>query len=114
MTTRERQKHLDAQRRALKPTLRVGDKVRLNQHGLVQVFGHTMGLGPVAKQIHTITFVDQESMTFPDPTFPVEVEDPELNMFLIDDRCFDLVPQEPKKLLPGPFDDMPPNSMFCR
>ena len=38
-----------------------------------------------------ITSVDDVSMTYPEATFVVEVDDPEINQFLIDHHCFDIV-----------------------
>ena len=43
------------------------------------------------QKIMTLTFVDNESMTEPEKTFLVEVDDPEINQFMIDNWCFDLV-----------------------
>ena len=38
-----------------------------------------------------ITEVDMRSLTHPEPTYPVEVDNEEVGMFLIDHRCFDIV-----------------------
>lgn len=69
----------------------VGDVVRFNDHGLEQVFGSATGKSFMKKMELTITYVDDLSMTFPEPTFVVEVSDPEINQFLIDHTCFDIV-----------------------
>jgi hypothetical protein len=92
-TPYERQQSLIAARLALRPTMRVGDKVRLNDFGIEQVFGTRGGraLSILKTVVHTITKVDPESMTYPEATFVVEVEDPELNEFLLSDACFDPV-----------------------
>lgn len=70
---------------------RVGDSVHLNDYGLEQCFGHTLGLAPMKKVVYTLSHVDSESITSPEITYPVEVTDPELNSFLIDHICFDLI-----------------------
>jgi hypothetical protein len=38
-----------------------------------------------------ITYVDDTSMTYPEPTFVVEVDNPDINQFMIDHNCFDIV-----------------------
>jgi len=69
----------------------VGDIVRLNDEGLRQVFGSAVGKSFMKKLELRITKVDDESITYPEPTFVVEVDDPEINQFLIDHNCFDIV-----------------------
>ena len=69
----------------------VGDKVRLNDDGLIQCFGTTRGLARMKQIVLTITSHDPVSMTEPAETHIVEVDDQEINQFLLDDRCFDLV-----------------------
>lgn len=92
MTPYQRQQESTRLRLALKPTkLKVGDHVRLNNHGLEQVYGTTRGVAKLCSFTHVITAVDTESLTYPEATFPVEVADEELNAFLIDDACFDKV-----------------------
>jgi hypothetical protein len=70
---------------------KVGDIVRFNDTGLRQVFGSATGKSFMKKLELRITFVASESMTYPEPTFVVEVDDPEINQFLIDHCCFDIV-----------------------
>jgi hypothetical protein len=76
---------------AMRPTLKVGDKVCLNDAGLEQCFGHTIGLNHMKAKVYVLTAVSQESLTYPEPSFSVEVDDPELNRLLLDDYCFDRV-----------------------
>ena len=76
---------------ALRPTMKVGDRVRLNDIGLEQCFGVATGKSALKRITYTITHVDQQSLTYPEPSFPVEVDDPELNQLLLDDYCFDIV-----------------------
>jgi hypothetical protein len=70
---------------------RVGQKVRFSDLGLEQVFGSAIGKSFMKQKVMTLTFVDNESMTEPEETFLVEVDDPEINQFMIDNWCFDLV-----------------------
>ena len=72
-------------------TPKVGDVVRLNNHGLEVIFGHSQGLAHMKTLKMRITQVDDESMTYPEPTFVVQVDNPEINQYLIYDRCFDIV-----------------------
>lgn len=69
----------------------VGDIVRFNDYGLEQAFGSAMGKSFMKKLELRITRVDSESMTYPEPTFVVEVDEEEINMLLLDHHCFDIV-----------------------
>lgn len=70
----------------------VGDVVRLNNHGLQQCFGNSgAGFEQMLLKEYAITKTGNDSMTEPDETFAVEVDDLALNKLMIDDRCFDLV-----------------------
>jgi hypothetical protein len=69
----------------------VGQKIRFNDLGLKQVFGSPVGKSFMKQKIMTITYVDPQSMTEPEETFVVEVDDPEINRFMIDNWCFDAV-----------------------
>lgn len=73
------------------PVPKVGDTVVLNDNGLEQVFNRTLGLGHMKTLRMKVTDVDSESMTFPIPTYPVEVDNAEINAYLIDHHCFDIV-----------------------
>jgi signal peptidase I len=83
---------MDAAKIIMKCTVpNVGDIVRFNDEGLEQVFGSARGKSFMKKLELRITKVDAESITYPEATFVVEVDDPEINQFLIDHRCFDIV-----------------------
>lgn len=69
----------------------VGDVVRLNDEGLEQIFGRRTGLSHMKSLQMRITAVDDQSMTYPEPTFIVKVDNPEINQYLIDNHCFDIV-----------------------
>jgi hypothetical protein len=69
----------------------VGQKVRFNDLGLKQCFGSAFGKSFMKQKVMILTKVDNESMTEPEETFIVEVDDPEINMLMIDNWCFDAV-----------------------
>jgi hypothetical protein len=73
------------------PVPKVGDTVVLNDFGLSQVFNRTMGLAHMKTLRMKVTHVDSESMTFPEPTYCLEVDNAEINAYLIDHHCFDVV-----------------------
>ena len=88
------QKHRDPRLATVKKDAtvpNVGDIVRLNDTGLEQMFGSARGKSFMKKLELRVTKVDDESMTFPEATFVVEVDDADINQFLIDHRCFDIV-----------------------
>lgn len=72
------------------PVPRVGAVVVLNDRGLEQIWGTTMGLAHMKTLEMRITWVDSVSATSPGETFPVEVDNPEITAFMIDHRCFDI------------------------
>jgi hypothetical protein len=65
--------------------------VRLNDRGIEQCFGNARGLRHMKTLTMKVTHVGAESVTFPEPTFEVEVDNEEINSFLIDHTCFDVV-----------------------
>ena len=71
--------------------VKVGDIVVLNNNGVSQVFGTVNGLSHMKTLKMRITYVDKQSITFPEKVYPVEVDNPEINQYLIDDNCFDVV-----------------------
>lgn len=70
---------------------KVGDTVVLNDEGLMQIFGRTQGLAHMKSLRMKITHVDDTGMTCPGPTFFVEVDNKDVNAYLIDHLCFDIV-----------------------
>lgn len=72
----------------------VGMKVRLNDRGIKQIFGNRLGMSHMKTKVMTLTYVDKESMTSPEITYIVEVDDLEINQFMIDNWCFDQVGTE--------------------
>lgn len=68
----------------------VGDNVCFNDHGLYIVFGHASALQHMKKLPLKITRVGVEPLTN-DGTRDVDVDDPEINKFLLTDRLFDKV-----------------------
>lgn len=73
------------------PVPKVGDTVVLNDHGLLQVFGSTLGLAHMKTLRMKVTAVDSKSLTVPEQTFAVSVDNPDIDAFLIDHWCFDIV-----------------------
>lgn len=73
------------------PVPTVGDTVRLNRHGIKQIFGGRNGLSHMMTLAMKITRVDSESLTSPEETFTVAVDNQEINQYLIDHWCFDVV-----------------------
>lgn len=71
--------------------LKVGDVVTLNIEGLETCFGSALGLKWMLTKRMRITDVECTSLTSPEATYAVEVDDPEINAFLLYDACFDLV-----------------------
>lgn len=69
----------------------VGDIVSLNDYGLKQIFGSSHGLSHMKSLKMTVTHVDDVSMTFPEATFCMEVDNADINMYLTDNWCFDIV-----------------------
>lgn len=72
-----------------KPLFKVGDKVRLNGNGVHQCFNMDPAMASLFRStVLTIVYVDPVSMTYPQATYNVEVDNPQINQFLIDDNCF--------------------------
>jgi hypothetical protein len=75
----------------MKSKPKVGQKIRLNRVGIRQIFNCSVVPSALLNQVFTITKVDDDSMTEPEKTWMIEVDDPEINQFMIDNWCFDLV-----------------------
>lgn len=73
------------------PVPSVGDIVNLNNHGLETIYGTRAGLAHMKSLPLVITKVGKTSLTEPEQTFEVEVDNKEINAFLIDHWCFDIV-----------------------
>jgi hypothetical protein len=73
------------------PVPKVGDTVVLNDFGLEQIFNRKHGLAHMKTLRMKVTHVDSESLTFPEPTYPLEVDNAEITAYLIDNWCFDIV-----------------------
>lgn len=71
--------------------MKPGDIVRFNDYGLKNCFGNVAFNLAQKNKTFRITYVDNESMTEPEKTYVVEVDDPDINQFLLNDRCFDIV-----------------------
>ena len=73
------------------PVPKVGDRVRLNDDGLETCFGSKIGLAHMKSLTMKVVRVDTESLTSPEETFVVEVDDPEIGELLTYHWCFDIV-----------------------
>lgn len=73
----------------LKPS--VGQQVRLNDEGLRSIWQTTVGLTHMKTLVMTVTSVDDESITYPEVTYIMEVDNPDINMYLLNHTMFDLV-----------------------
>lgn len=74
------------------PVPKVGDTVVLNDRGLEQCFGsRTHVLRHMKTLKMKVTWVDSESLTEPEKTYAVHVDNPDINSLLIDNWCFDVV-----------------------
>lgn len=71
------------------PKFKVGDKCRLNDVGLKQCFGFTSGLSAMKRVVHTVTHIDQWSITEPEESYIMQVADKDLNTLLLNDNDFD-------------------------
>lgn len=66
------------------------------RHRLNQCFGHCHGLSHMKTLEMKVTWVDSMSATYPDLTFPLDVDNPDIDKFLIDNRCFDIKTKDTK------------------
>lgn len=73
------------------PVPKVGDTVCLNRDGLETIFGNHRGLSHMLTLKMKITHVSKESLTAPEETFEVKVDNEEINRFMINHWCFDVV-----------------------
>lgn len=69
----------------------VGQKVILNDTGLTTIWGNALGLSHMKTKVLTLTHVDAKSITFPKKTYLVEVDDPEINSYFLNNTMFDIV-----------------------
>lgn len=74
--------------------VKAGDTVVLNAHGHRQIFGATI---PRYTRLMRVLKVSKQSLTEPEKTYEVRVDDPEINQYMIDDRCFDVAAPIPDR-----------------
>ena len=67
----------------------IGQKVSLTSNGLEIIFGTTLGLSHMKTLVMTITHVYDESLTEPENTWIVEVDNPEINIYMLSNWDFD-------------------------
>jgi hypothetical protein len=74
------------------PKVNVGDKVKLNDHGLEMIFGTPNGPERLLKNIEmTITEIEDPLPVGDGLRYPVRVDVAEISQMFIDDHCFDKV-----------------------
>ncbi len=73
------------------PVPKVGDRVRLTDQGLEICFGSKFGLSHMKSKVMRVVEVGTESLTSPEETIPVDVDDPDIGMLLTDNWCFEIV-----------------------
>lgn len=71
--------------------MKAGDTVVLNDVGLQQIFGSPIGLKHMKNLRMKITYVDPVSLTFPEETHTVSVDNLEIDKFFINNHYFDVV-----------------------
>lgn len=67
----------------------VGQKIRLNDHGLWVIFNNTRGLKFMKTRVYTITNVKGKVPVEDRDIWYIEIDDEDLNRFLFDSGCFD-------------------------
>lgn len=77
------------------PVPNVGDTVVLNDCGLEQIYGRAGPLKHMKTLRMKITGVAAQSLTSPELTFEVGVDNKEIDAFMIDHWCFDVVESAP-------------------
>jgi hypothetical protein len=70
---------------------RPGQVVCLNDYGIEQIGGLSSKAMVEQAQRMTIMRVDEFSLTVPESTFSIDVDQPLINQFMIDNHCVDLV-----------------------
>lgn len=69
--------------------LKIGDVVRLNATGVMQCFNTNPEWEDFYSNIHMrITYISKESLTYPETTYEVRVDNAHINSLMIDNRCF--------------------------
>ena len=68
---------------------KIGDKVRFNDLGLDVAFSNVRYTQHIKTRVFTITDVDSISLTYPEESYVVEIDDPVVNELLLFDKMFD-------------------------
>ena len=71
--------------------VKVGDVVCLNDLGIDQLFSGGVALSHMKTLKMKVTRVGTESLTAPELTFDISVDNKDIDALMIDDRCFDVV-----------------------
>lgn len=70
--------------------MKIGDKVRLNDHGLLVAFGNPFGLSYMKTKIYTIVNTQEITLDDADDQLII-VDDPEISQLMLYTSCFDKV-----------------------
>jgi hypothetical protein len=70
---------------------KVGDTVVLNNAGLEQIWQTAVGLSHMKQLRMKVTAIASVSITDEIPTHLMAVDNEEINQFVIDNNCFDIV-----------------------
>jgi hypothetical protein len=73
------------------PVPKVGDIVVLNEYGFESIYGTNIGAKTMSLVTMKVTAVDKKSMTEPQKTFMIDVDNPELNQFMLSHWGVDIV-----------------------
>jgi len=68
-----------------------GDTVVLNTYGLETIYGSDTGLQHMKTLKMKVRSVGKKSLTAPEKTFDIKVDNKDIDQFLINSRCFDVV-----------------------
>jgi hypothetical protein len=85
-----------------------GDVVRLNDQGMQNIHGLTSAEMVRQAQRMVITYVTRYSMTSPEPTWGITVDQPLINEFILSHHDVDLIERPavplPNKVIPKPLE----------
>ncbi len=74
------------------PVPKVGDTVHLNDEGLETIYGSKTGVTHMKTLNMKVTWVATRSLTAPEETFSLRVDNPDINKFMLDNWMFSIVP----------------------
>lgn len=75
----------------MKTKPKVGQRVKLNDHGIEQIGGLQSQEAVKQSKWMLITYVGNDSLTNDCETYQIEVNQPLMNCFCLDNHCVDLI-----------------------